>query len=198
MRELLETGTIPKGRPALRNSLEAAPVPDELLEQALLLAIILGGEPAARIMESIRAEDFSDSENRATFLTLKATRYAGTMPDLVMAAMKIAGGPLYLEDELKSFPTGEDGLRLVIFKRLWNLIAAKRKVMQAVNELKILAFDSDPDDALTILTEAADKFRSSQEGAGTDEGEMIYAAAVATTIRELQERRRGPLQAVRE
>jgi len=171
-------------------------VPDELLEQALLLAIILGGEPAARIMDSVRAEDFSGA-NRATFLTLKATREAGTMPDLVMAAMKIAGGPLYLEDELKNFPADGDALRLVIFKRLWNLIA-KQKVMQAVHELKILAFDSDPDDALKILSEAADKFRSSQEGAGTDEGEIFYAAAVATTIRELQERRRGPLEAVRE
>ena len=172
-------------------------MPDELLEQALLLAIILGGEPAARIMESVRAEDFASSAYRATFLALKATRDAGTMPEFVMAAIEAGGGPHYLEDELKSFPAGEDALRLVIFKRLWNLIA-KRKVMQAANELKILAFDSDPDDALTILTEAADKFRSIEDSPGTDEGEMIYAAAVATTIRELQERRRGPLQAVRE
>jgi replicative DNA helicase len=178
---------------SLKDQLEAVSVRDGLLEHYLLAAIILGGEPTAQIMKSIRAEDFSVPENRGIFSMLKAAWEAGTMPDLVMTVVEAAGGPLYLEGELKDFPANEDGLRLVMFKRLWNLIA-KRKVMQAANELKILAFDSDPDDALKILTEAADKFLSIAESARADEGEILYSSAVQATICELQERRRGPLE----
>lgn len=172
------------------------PLPHDDLHERIVLGSILGGHrKAAEILDSIRADDFFNSQHRKIASAVIALKEAGETPNLIKTyealsssgQLEAAGGIGYVSSLTDGIPTSGDSA-LFSCKTIRKL-AASVEIVLVSNTMKTLAFEN-RDHPEQILDQYIEKLSGIARDieSSEDDGISYFDAA----YKALAELRQGP------